>query len=168
MARNRRFLLKAALTALIVAGGVHGAMAAFGARYSIGIDPQISRCLPDTRAVLIDRSTRTVERGDLVAFRAQGLAPWFADGTTMVKVVAALPGDRVSITPAAVLVNGEVVGEGLALAGTLGRAAHTFAREMVVEPGQVFVMGRTADSYDSRYWGAVTAPQIQGRAFRLF
>nr|WP_247884674.1 S26 family signal peptidase [Azospirillum sp. OGB3] len=137
-------------------------------RYRIGIDPQISRCLPDTRVVLIDRWDQGVERGQLVAFAARGLTPYFKDGTTMVKVVDGVPGDHVAVGEASITVNGSEVGEGLALARTLGRPAGDFVRELVVSPGAVWVMGRTIDSYDSRYWGELPAAQIVGRAYRLF
>lgn len=82
--------------------------------------------------------------------------------------MAGLPGDRVTVTEQETRVNGVVVGVGLALAATVGRNPSSYVREFVVAPGQVFVMGRTLDSYDSRYWGAVQAPQLIGRASRLF
>lgn len=159
-----RFALKAgALLAALYAGCAY-----VTDRYRIGIDPQISRCLPDTRVVLIDRWDRNVKRGQLVAFAANGLSPYFKNGTTMVKVVEGVSGDRVAVNEAAVTVNGARVGEGLALARTLGRPAGDFVRDIVVSPGSIWVMGRTIDSYDSRYWGELPAAQIIGRAYRLF
>jgi len=159
-----RFALKAgALLAALYAAGAY-----VTDRYRIGIDPQISRCLPDTRVVLIDRWDRSVERGQLVAFAASGLAPYFKNGTTMVKVIDGVSGDRIAVNEAAVTVNGARVGEGLALARTLGRPAGDFVRDLVVSPGSIWVMGRTIDSYDSRYWGELPAAQIIGRAYRLF
>lgn len=159
-----RFALKAG--ALLVA--LYAAGAYVTDRYRIGIDPQISRCLPDTRVVLIDRWDKNIERGQLVAFAANGLMPYFKNGTTMVKVVDGVPGDHVAVGEATVTVNGAKVGEGLALARTLGRQAGDFARELVVRPGAIWVMGRTSDSFDSRYWGELPVAQIVGRAYRLF
>ena len=159
-----RFALKAG--ALLVAFYAAGSYA--GERFRIGIDPQINRCLPGTRAVLIDRHDRTPVRGALIAFKTRGLEPFFADGTTFVKVADGLPGDRVRVSEEAVTVNGTVVGEGLALSATVGKPAAAFVRDAQVPAGAVWAMGRTADSYDSRYWGPVDDAQIVGRAYRLF
>ncbi|MEZ5936221.1 MAG: hypothetical protein R3F54_30835 [Alphaproteobacteria bacterium] len=56
-------------------------------RYRLGIDWQVERCLPDTRVVLIDLRSEIPERDGLIAFRGQGLAPIFPDGTQMVKIL---------------------------------------------------------------------------------
>jgi conjugal transfer pilin signal peptidase TrbI len=78
-----------------------------------------------------------------------------------------LPGDEVEVTREQTTVNGAPVGEGLALAGTLGRQVSAFARTERVPDGHYFFMGRSHDSYDGRYWGYVAADQIVGRAMKL-
>jgi conjugal transfer pilin signal peptidase TrbI len=67
-----------------------------------------------------------------------------------------------------VRINGAKVGEGLALAGTLKRPAQDFLRDDVVPPGHLWVMGATADSFDSRYWGFLPGGQVIGRAYALW
>jgi len=97
------------------------------ARYGLGIDLQAVRCLPDVRAVLIDRWQPPTARGDLVVFEAQGLAPAFATGTLLVKRLEALPGDLVDVTAEGVRVNGQLVVEGLGLATKLPPSPATTA-----------------------------------------
>jgi conjugal transfer pilin signal peptidase TrbI len=163
------FLARGALAlALTLAAGGY-----LATRFRLGLDDQASRCLPPYRLFLIDRHDRAVTQGDLVAFAAQGaqMGPWFADGTTVVKRVAAVPGDRVQVTvgPApAVRVNGARVGEGLALAATLQRAPQEFARDAIVPGEQLWVMGDTPDSFDSRYWGFLPQHRVIGRAHALW
>ncbi|WP_207462141.1 signal peptidase I [Azospirillum sp. SYSU D00513] len=160
----RRFAVKAALLlAGLYAGGSY-----LGDRFSLGIDPQISRCLPEVRVVLIDKHDHTPVRGGMVAVQTKGLAPLFADGTVFVKIVDGLPGDRVQVDEAAVAVNGVRVGEGLDLLSTLDRPVSEFVREIEVPNGHLWLMGRTRDSYDSRYYGTASEEQIVGRAYKLF
>ena len=69
----RPFLIKAALVAITL----FLAFDAIAKRYRLGIDWQIERCLPDTRAVLIDLRSDMPKRGELIAFRGRGLEPLF-------------------------------------------------------------------------------------------
>jgi len=138
------------------------------ARWGLAIDPQVVRCLPEVRAVLIDRWQPPTERGDLVVFEAQGLEPAFADGTLLVKRLAGLPGDLVDITAAGVRVNGQLLADGLALAGKLGHAAADFTRHYRVPQGQFLALGTDPSSLDGRYYGPLPQDRIRGRARVLF
>lgn len=159
----RRFAIRAAGLTLVLA-------IAFGyvaIRYRLGIDWQVSRCLPDTRVVLIDLWSAPPARGGLIAFRGQGLAPLFPDGTTMVKILAGVPGDQVTIEATRTTVNGQEVARGLALAERLGRPAAAFRRSLTVPDGHYFVIGQSPDSFDSRYLGLIQREQVRGTAWRL-
>ena len=120
------------------------------------------------RADLIDRRDRDVTQAGTVAFAALGLGPLFRDGQTLVKRVAGVPGDRVEVGLEAVRINGATVGEGLALARALKRPPTDFLRDDVVPPRHLWVMGATADSFDSRYWGFLPERQVIGRAYALW
>ena len=160
----RRFLLRAVPLSILVGAGV----LYLTERYRVGIDGQENPCLPDARVSLIDTADHDVSRGELVAFIAHGLEPLIADGTVMVKMVMGVPGDVVEIGLDVVRVNGEVVGEGLDLAGTLGRPADSFVGSFIVLPGFVFPMGLTRDSYDGRYFGPVPRLAFVGQAWGLW
>ena len=159
-----RFLLRAGLTLLAVLGT--GAYLA--ERFHIGYDDQNRQCLPPHRWFLIDRHDRDITQGEIVAFAARRLGPYFHDGQTVIKRSAGVPGDRIQVDRETVRINGATVGEGLALARTLKRAPDDFLRDDVVPPGHLWMMGATADSFDSRYWGFLPEQQVIGRAYALW
>lgn len=159
----RPFLLKATLLAATLAFSVDY----IAKRYRLGIDWQVERCLPDTRAVLIDLRSEIPKRGGLIAFRGQGLEPLFADGTHMVKILVGLPGDRIEITPDRTTVNGIEVATGLDLAERLGQPPEAFVRSFVVPEGHCFGVGKSDNSFDSRYFGLIRQDQVIGKAWRL-
>jgi conjugal transfer pilin signal peptidase TrbI len=160
------FLLRAVLSLLLVLG----AGGYLAARFRLGYDDQVHQCLPPYRWFLIDRADRTVPRGTLIAFAASGrqMGPYFRDGQVIVKRVAGIPGDRVEVSPERVRVNDLPVGLGLALARTLKRLGSAFLRDEPVPAGHLWVMGATADSSDSRYWGFLPERQVIGRAYALW
>ena len=138
------------------------------ARWGLAIDPQAVRCLPDVRAVLIDRWQPPTARGDLVVFEAQGLEPAFADGTLLVKLLEGLPGDVVDVTADGVRVNGRPVAAGLALASKLGHDPADFTRHYRVPQDQFLALGTDPSSLDGRYYGPLPQDRIRGRARVLF
>ena len=134
---------------------------------------QNALCLP-YRVFLIDTYHKHPARDDYLAFRAdERLAPYFKAGATMIKAVRGLPGDRVQIGDR-IAVNGNTLATPLPglgvtpLAFTLGRQPIAFQRDEPVPADSYFVMGTTADSYDSRYWGYVRQSQVLGRAYPLW
>lgn len=136
-------------------------------RYSIGVDPQEHTCLP-WRVFVIDKQDKDVKRGEIYAFSAQKMEPYFPKGTQIIKVADAVPGDHVSVGPVEVTVNGSKVGEGLALSEKLKRPVTRYVRQEIVPAAKLWFMGRTADSFDSRYWGYVDAKDVLGRAYPIW
>lgn len=159
----KAFALKAIPIAIVVGGLAYYA----SSRYSIGIDPQENTCLP-WRVFVIDKKDVDPERGAIFAFRAKDLRPFFKEGTHMIKVIDGLPGDRVQVTQEKVLVNGIEVGVGLSLAKPLKRSPGRYVREEIVPESKYWFMGKTPDSYDSRYWGYVSTDDLIGRAYPIW
>jgi len=159
-----RFVLRAGLVLLLVLG----AGAYLTDRFHIGYDDQDHQCLPSHRWFLIDRHDRAATRGAVVAFAADGLGPYFHDGQTIVKRAAGVAGDRIQVGAESVRINGADVGGGLALAGTLKRPPNDFFRDGRGPPGHLWMMGATADSFDSRYWGFLPEHRVIGRAYALW
>jgi conjugal transfer pilin signal peptidase TrbI len=162
----RRFLLRAGLAlSLTLATGAY-----LATRFRLGYDDQAHQCLPPHRWFLIDRHDRTLRRGSLNAFAALGsqMRPWFRDGQVIVKRAVGVPGDRVVVDLDSVQINGVEVGKGLALARTLKRPPSDFMRADVLPPSHLWLMGATADSFDSRYWGILPAARVIGRAYVLW
>ncbi|ATW34774.1 signal peptidase I [Candidatus Williamhamiltonella defendens] len=161
----KRFSVKAVVTLLVLwAAGV-----AFASRYRIGIDPQQGKCLPGYTFFLIDLKDPSLERGAVYAFHAKNMPPFYKDGTRMVKILTGMPGDKVEINDKLkITVNGDVVGEGLQLAGNLNLPESHFYGKATLKDGHYWFMGKSSFSFDSRYWGTVKDDQIIGRAYPLF
>lgn len=166
--REKKNTLRFWTTAIALSTVVAGCVYAAGTRWSIAIDAQENPCLPPYRIWLIDKSQTTPIRGEVFAFSSQGLEPVFADGTNIVKVMDGMPGDQVSVSEAQTVVNGRVVGTGLKVADDLGIPAERYVREGQIPDDGYWFFGRTADSFDSRYWGSVKEQQIVGRAFPIW
>lgn len=159
-----RFLTIATAMSVVVAAGVYAA----ASRWSIAIDSQENLCLPPYRVWIIDKHQTDPIRGEAFAFTSKGLNPVFPDGTTIVKIVEGMPGDQVSVTPDQTVINGKAVGTGLQVATDLGIPADRYTRTGVIPDDGYWFFGRTADSFDSRYWGSVNREQVLGRAYPIW
>jgi conjugal transfer pilin signal peptidase TrbI len=139
-----------------------------GQRFLIGGDDQLDRCLPDKWVYLIDTHNKDIWRGDLMAFRAERMTPFFKDGQIIVKIAAGVTGDTIHVDAQHTKINGEAVIDGLALAEKLKKPASFFKRHETIPPAAYWVTGQTVKSFDSRYWGYVYDHQVIGRAYALF
>nr|WP_297529753.1 conjugative transfer signal peptidase TraF [uncultured Roseateles sp.] len=114
---------------------------------------------------------RTPGRGDLIVFAFSGGTPKpfpGLQGQPFFKRVRGLPGDVITVQGRTVLVNGEPMG--LAKPFTHDRRPLTPIAPLVIPPGQFYVQGASADSFDSRYQesGLVAQGQIVARVHPLF
>jgi conjugal transfer pilin signal peptidase TrbI len=137
-------------------------------RYGILIDAQVERSLPGVRVLLVDRFSKSLERGALYAFPSAGLEPWIKDGQLVAKIADGLPGDRVAVSAAGVTINGMRIVDGLILAKTLGKEPAAFERTETVPADSIFFLGRAVNSFDSRYWGPVQQSRVIGKVHILF
>lgn len=158
------FLLKALPLLILLLAVEHY----IGQRFLIGGDDQVDRCLPDKRIYLIDTYNKDIWRGDLIAFRAERMKPFFKDGQIIVKIAAGVTGDRVQVDSRQTRINGAVIIEGLPLAEKLRKPPSAFKREETIPAAAYWVTGKTAKSFDSRYWGYVYDHQVIGRAYAIF
>lgn len=158
------FLVKGLLLSAALASGV----VMLASRYSIAIASQESLCLPPYRLWIIDKKPSAPVRGNIYAFQAKGLAPVFADGTLIVKVLEGMPGDTVKVSLDKTTINGVTVGTGLLVANHHGIDPNKYVREGEIGEGRFWFFGRTADSFDSRYWGSAAADQIIGQAYPIW
>jgi conjugal transfer pilin signal peptidase TrbI len=139
-----------------------------GQRFLIGGDDQVDRCLPDKRIYLIDTYNKDIWRGDLIAFRAENMKPYFKDGQVIVKIAVGVTGDHVQVDSRQTRINGAVIIEGLPLAEKLRKPSSTFKRDETIPTAAYWVTGKTSKSFDSRYWGYVYDHQVIGRAYAIF
>lgn len=158
------FLLKGTVLAAVLAASIVG----LTQRFTVAIATQEYLCLPPYRIWVIDKWDTSPVRGEIFAFRAQGLSPVFEDGTTIVKVLEGMPGDTAEVTLEETRINGVRVGTGLRVATDKGIDPSRYVRTGTVESGRYWFFGKTEDSFDSRYWGSVGSSQIIGKAYPIW
>lgn len=154
----------AGMLALFVAGHAAGLRINFTPSYALGLwrimpldrDPLagdlVFLCPPRTPAFAL-----AVERGYL----RRGLCP--GSVTPLIKTVAAIPGQHVSVT-ASVRVDGvPIAGSAVRDRDAEGRALEPWSGG-VVPAGHLFLHSDFAGSYDSRYFGPVPAEGLLGLA----
>ncbi|MCX4151030.1 MULTISPECIES: signal peptidase I [Paraburkholderia] len=162
-AADRRFFVALFLTGLLLADAFW-----FKPLLTIGVDPQKERCLPDLHAALmVHRAPREVRDGDLVFWKPQGALSHFREQYIM-KEVAGVPGDLVTVAGGKVMINGHTVVEGFPLARYYHKPANAFDRSEIIPAGKLFMIGTHPLSNDSRYWGYLDVTRVSGFAYRLF
>lgn len=106
-------------------------------------------------------------RGAIVTVRALDVAPVEATqraftgrSDRFLKRIAAVAGDEVCLSETAVIVAGRT----LLRRGDHQRAPHASSPYgcRLLAPDEYFLVGDTPDSFDSRYWGAVSRDKIEG------
>lgn len=134
--------------------------------YRIGIDLQHEQCLP-YRVMLLELGVHPIEHGSYVAVRAARF-PRLDPGETVVKKVVGMAGDSVSVRADTTTVNGAGVAGPLDLAERLDMPLATLERTMVVQSGELFVVGTLPGAYDSRYVGPVPTSDVVARAIPIW
>jgi signal peptidase I len=128
--------------------------------------------LPLTNTFLTSR--HGAARGDVVVLDSP------RDGTTLLKRVAALPGDRVEVRAGVLWLNGRaarVEGPAGAMSEILDEKTHPLRLDagggpdfgpVTVPAGHYLVLGdNRGNSLDGRYFGFVRAEALRGRAFAI-
>lgn len=113
------------------------------------------------------RSKQTIQVGVLVTVRANEVAPDYAAtrdftdaGDRFIKRVAATEGALICAEAESVSVGAETFPR--TRFDSSGRALPTWEGCHALEAGEVFLIGDTGDSFDSRYFGIVRENQIEG------
>lgn len=152
------FTLLLALSFALVFGFVRPVVAA----PSIVDGPSMEPTLKTGDRVMVLKPESLVgspERGDVVLIRGEN------GEEDLIKRVAALPGERVSVQGNAVYVDGELLRGDRASRDMPGLPA----LRTTVPPGHVYVLGDNRDrSLDSRYFGPVSKDRIKGEAIATF
>lgn len=157
------------VSSLIIAAMV-GSFYLFSLRFSIGVDPQTNTSNIGYRVFLIDHTNRELIRGKHYAFASPDLTPFYVEGTQFVKQLAAFPGDSIRVEISGqIYINGEpTIFKGLHHAtAKLGMREEDFCKEGSLKEDQYWMLGDNELSFDSRYWGAISADQILGRAYAI-
>lgn len=140
--------------------GLGIALVLFTGRYQLALN--MTESLPGT-VFLIDKKDREVSRGRYVAFTWQGAAP-IPDGITVIKRVAGVEGDQVTVIDRNVFINGQSVGK----AKTHSRTGDPLVAisDAIIPFGYFYASADHPDSFDSRYAkpGLIPTNAVRGRA----
>ncbi|MBZ9574502.1 signal peptidase I [Modicisalibacter sp. MOD 31.J] len=165
--KHRDPLLVFLAKGLLATGVLVGTAAAILSVFQLHYDPQRNSSLPYHAWVVVTFDD-SFAHGDYVAFHTdERMSEFFPIGTSFIKEVVGMPGDRVVVTGGEVIVNGDTVGE-LPLAKTIGKPESAFSRDLTVPQGHYWVMGTKPISYDSRYWGTISKDQVIGQGHPIF
>lgn len=137
--------------------------------WRIGLNTQEIRCLEGTVFLVRNRAPAEVERGQLIAYKSLGLEPLLKNGTTVAKLVAAVPGDRVTVNAHGISINDKFWGPlNEKVMAKTGKSAGSVSTSYTVKSGELLVLGDLPRSYDGRYWGTIKSSQLIGPAWRLW
>jgi hypothetical protein len=137
-------------------------------RYYIAFDQQDKPCLLTT-VFLVDTWAKAEDfsQGDLMAYEYHLEGTLIPKGTILVKQVAATPNQTITF-------NGERVSSSARtfhadITSELARlGVHMPASvDVKTNENEFFLVGETAYSYDSRYWGSAIQSNIVGKAYAI-
>lgn len=137
-------------------------------RYTITVNGAKSDCL-NASVFLVDKWDKTVHNGDVVMFRMQienGIHPV---GSIWAKKVAAMGGETVQVDHYSVKVNDKRYP--LATDYVLKKLnidPNSLKTTWTLEKGQLFMIGETFSSFDSRFWGPIEQKDVLGKAYAIF
>ncbi|ENH3412108.1 signal peptidase I [Escherichia coli] len=140
---------------------------AFFCRFSFGYG-LLYGCLP-ADFYMIDHNDKSIHEGQLIAFNMPKTVPFINKGERVIKIVAGVGGDKLRISMDGVK-NGNrfyKVNAGK-ISSKYKIKPEEIEREIVVPPGEVFLVGQTEHSWDSRFWGPVKLNSVIGKTYAIF
>lgn len=144
-------------------------MAYFHSRYVIAANSAVSNCL-QASYFLVDTWDKDVSVNDLAAFVMNIENPVYPVGRKWIKQVVAVDGMTVNVSESSVKFSDgrEIKNSMTHTMSFLHLEVSDIKPVVTLTEGQLFMMGDTQTSYDSRYWGPVTQQDILGKAYALF
>ena len=114
------------------------------------------------------------KKGDYVIFRLKLNKRYFSDfikkheaTVTVVKRVICVPGDHLVVRKRKFFCNGKYIGTAKEYS-LKGIKTKVFHYNGVVPKGDLFVIGSSINSYDSRYFGFIRKDEVQNTAVPIF
>ena len=161
--------LKEVVKVGVLFAGLYFPTTAFIDRFTISLPTTDSQCLKAT-LYLIDKKDKNIKQGDLVAFKFNKEDSIFEKGRNFIKITGALPGDTVQYTPYEIKVNDSQLDiiNMLHVINFLNLEQKDFYKKYEIEKDELFVVGETMYSYDSRFWGTVNKSDVIGKAYAIF
>jgi len=139
----------------------------FAMRYTIAFNVAISDCL-NSRIFLVDTWDKQLYETQLVAFTMTIDTPYYETGGTWVKKVAALGPQSVVVSQDAVITDNHVYALSTDyVLEKIGQHPSELTPLWRLTDGEVFMVGETLTSLDSRFWGPIKDKDIVGRAYAI-
>lgn len=139
----------------------------FNAAFTFAIPAQEYSCLKASY-FLVDKTDQRLERDKLIAFYLPNETAYFNQGTRWIKKLVGMPGDAITITENAVVVNGKgYINNMRLLLMKLEIDKTDIERELKLGANEYFMIGETPLSYDSRFWGVISEKDVIGNAYAI-
>lgn len=140
----------------------------FNERYTFAYNSALTSCL-NAKLLLVDKWDLNVRKGDYAAFYMSHENPFYPVNRKWIKKIAATEGQTVHVTDSSVTVGSTV--DLLSMDYILAKlkqdaSIYTFSK--VIPKNELFMIGETVTSYDSRFWGTVKQDEIIGKAYVVF
>ncbi len=168
MGRTASFYHKRDLAVLLALGSAM--VFAFKANFIIGMPTsQFSGCLSQ-KIFLVSKNEHEVVHGGIYAVTLDRDVLIAKKGAKLLKIVAARGGDTVRVEDDGVWVNDKTF-LAVPLQGIAGRLKvdlGTLKKTITVPPHQLYLVGNTDRSYDSRFWGTIDEKNVVGRAVAIW
>lgn len=160
---------KAAAIVLVLFPCLYFVADLFISRFTLSIPSADSQCL-EAKMFLVDKSDKNIKRGDLVAFKFEKDDQYFKKGMSFIKIAAGLDKNRIEYTPHSITVNdSELNIKGMShVINFLNLDPTHYNKKITVKENEIFVVGETIYSYDSRFWGPINKDSIIGKAYAIF
>lgn len=140
----------------------------FTDRYTIAFNGANSDCL-NSRAYLIDKWDSTFTNDQLIAFTMNVENGIHKKGTTWVKKVAGIPGQKVFVTHEDVIVENKRYPLTTSyVLGKLNKDFDSVKNSWELGKNDIFMIGETITSFDSRFWGPIQKNDVVGKAYAIF
>jgi conjugal transfer pilin signal peptidase TrbI len=140
----------------------------FATRYSIVYNVAISDCL-NSRIFLIDTWDKRIYEDQLIAFEMNVETPYYDTGKVWVKKVAAYGAQTVTVSPENIHTSSHSFDlSAHYVLEKLGQTANDLNKSWELKDTDVFMIGETLTSLDSRFWGPIQDKDTVGRAYAIF
>ncbi|MGV7963801.1 IncHI-type conjugal transfer protein TrhF [Photorhabdus tasmaniensis] len=142
-------------------------LSVFFTRYTFGYG-LLNGCLP-ADFYMIDHKDKSIKAGELIAFYMPKSVRFIPENERVIKIVAGVGGDRLKVTMDGVL-NGSKFYKANAwrISIKYNIPPESIERELTIPKGEVFLIGQTDHSWDSRFWGPVKLTSVIGKTYAIF
>lgn len=136
------------------------------------VDAQDVACLPFKVAIVRYHHIDEFKRGDIIAFTPPSMQMGsLFNERIIVKMVGAIPGDKVSVSKDGFSINDKFFGPVdiiKSAAKYMKRSEASFERAETVPENHLLMVGTLPRSFDGRYWGFLPQQAVLGTVYPIY